>query len=75
VFEGGSIEVGKPQGFEGNLDYGAFRDAVESYYRNLVGSSGRAIKIQGGRDIRMINNWLHAPMKAQITVEMEGGGW
>ena len=70
-FEGGSIEVGKPHGYAGNLDYEAFRNAVESYFRKLVGSTGAAIKIQGGNNIRMFNNWFHVPMKAEITIDTD----
>ncbi len=73
-YERGSIEVSSPQGAIGNLDYAAFRDAVETYYRKLIGSSGQGIKIQGGSAI-MRDNWFHIPMTTEIAIDTESGGW
>lgn len=74
-YETGTIEVGKPQGTVGNLDYAAFRDAVEKYYRHLVGSMGRGIRINGAKDIVMRNNRFDFPMTSDITINTDSGGW
>ncbi len=74
-FEGGSIEVGKPQGYAGPLSYSAFRDAVEKYYRHLVGSTASGIRISGGSNIHMYNNLFSIPMTAEIEIDETKGGW
>jgi hypothetical protein len=40
----------------------AFRDAAEKYYRILVGSQGRVIHIEGGKNIRLRNNIFEREM-------------
>lgn len=75
-FEGGVLEVGPPQNLKGvNLDYMAFRDLVEKYYRSLIGSSGSGIRISGNcSNIRMFNNTFAMPMTAEIEVEQSSNG-
>jgi hypothetical protein len=34
-FEGGKLEVSPPRGYDGSLNYAAFREAVERYFRGL----------------------------------------
>jgi hypothetical protein len=36
-FEQGVLEVSRPRGYDGALDYAEFRRAVEAYFRSLVG--------------------------------------
>lgn len=74
-YEGGSIEVGKPQGYSGPLNYSAFRNAVEKYYRHLVGSTASGIRISGSSNIRMYNNWFSIPMTVEIKIDETSGGW
>ena len=74
-FETGTIEVGKPQGPAGNIDYRAFRDAVEQYYRRAVGSTGSAIKIVRGGSAIMRNNSIEFTATTDITIDTESGGW
>jgi hypothetical protein len=74
-YEGGIIEVSQPQGYSGPFSYSAFRDAVEKYYRHLVGSSASGIRISGGSNIRMYNNWFSMPMTAEIEIDETKGGW
>ena len=75
-FETTPIEVGSPQGYRGPFNYVAFRNAVERYYRSLVGAQGSAIHIEDARNIRMYNNLL---VKVQsVEFEVHGGadiGW
>ena len=42
--------------YAGDLNYGAFRECIEAYYRSLVGTSGTAIRIEGGGGHLMRNN-------------------
>src|SRR5262245_4681253 len=53
AFEGSALEVTRPDSYFGPLHFGAFRSAVEHYYRSLVGAKGSGIRIQGGGNIRM----------------------
>jgi len=56
-FENAPLEVGPPHGYNGPFNHEEFRNAVEEYYRGLVGSQGSAIRIKGGAGpIRMYNN-------------------
>jgi len=60
-FEKNPIEVGLPydssgKPYSGPMNYEVFRNGAESYFRNLVGSKGFGIHIEGGSNIRMQNN-------------------
>jgi hypothetical protein len=74
-FETGPIEVRLPEYYRGPINYDAFRDAAEKYYRSLVGSLGRGISIQGGTNIRMRNNIFIQEMTAEFEVEEGSAGW
>ena len=68
-FEKDPIEVSAPVGYDGPLDWEAFRDAVESYYRSLVGSQGSGIRIEGSKDIRMRNNRFIQPISVEFDFD------
>ena len=60
-FEKNPIEVSSPcdssgEPYPGPMNYQAFRNGAESYFRNLVGSKGFGVHIEGGSHIRMQNN-------------------
>lgn len=74
-FESGSIEVSRPHGYNGPINYKAFRTAVEKYYRGLVGSQGSGIRISGGRNIRMRNNTIIQPMSVEFEIDEGEAGW
>jgi hypothetical protein len=74
-YEGGANEVGSPQGYSGPFNYSSFRDAVEKYYRHLVGSTASGIRITGGSNIRMYNNWFSIPMTAEIEISETSQAW
>src|SRR5690554_6819331 len=44
-FEEDPIEVEAPDRLKGKIDYGAFREVAEQYYRSLIGSTGRIFHI------------------------------
>ena len=72
-YETAPIEVGPPQGkrYTGPWNHNVFRSQVEQYYRSLVGSKGRDIRITGdSKDIRM-RNCVH---KIEKRVEFEVSG-
>jgi len=74
-FETAPLEVGAPQGYRGPFNHDAFREAVEKYYRRLVGSKGSGIRISGGKNIRMRNNQFVFPSTADIEIQVGKGGW
>lgn len=56
-FETAALEVGRPAGYDGPLDYSKFREAAEECFRRQVGSRGSGIRVQdGASNIRMRNN-------------------
>lgn len=75
AFEADPIEVTRPEGYRGPFNYNAFRDAVEAYYRSLVGSTGSGIRIAGGGNIRMRNNTFVMPGRAQFDADEGNAGW
>ena len=73
-YEGGSIEVGPPHGYDGPFNHMAFRDAAEKYYRHLVGATASGIRISGGSNIRMYNNTFVVPMVTEIDIDSRTSG-
>lgn len=62
-FEKNPIEVSPPylstgELYSGVMNYQAFRNAAEDYFRGLVGAKASGIHIEGGSNIRMYNNLL-----------------
>jgi len=74
-FETGPIEVGSPVGYKGPFNYKAFRESAENYYRGLVGSQVRGIRIQGGSNIRMRNNTFVQNMNIEFEVGESDSSW
>ena len=75
-FESTPLEIGPPHGYRGPFNHQAFRDLVEQYYRNAIGSSGWAIRVApGAKNIRMQNNMIRTPMSAEIELPDGPGGW
>jgi len=74
-FETAPLEVGAPQGYKGPFNHEAFREAVEKYYRGLVGSKGSGIRISGGKNIRMRNCLFVSQSTAEIEIQASKGGW
>ena len=71
-FETSDIEAGPPQGYSGPFNYIAFRDAVERYYRNLVGSADSGIRA----NIRMRNNPFDFKRVEVFEIDASSaGGW
>jgi hypothetical protein len=60
-FEKNPIEVSPPyespgKPYSGVMNYEAFRNAAETYFRGLVGTRGSGIHIEGASNIRMYDN-------------------
>jgi hypothetical protein len=69
------LEVSAPTGYKGPFNHQAFQKIVERYFRGLVGSQGRGIRITGGSNIRMQNNTFVQPSEATFEVQVSGGTW
>jgi len=74
-FESTPLEVSKPIGYRGPFNYETFRQAVEAYYRSLVGGQGSGIHIEGGSNIRMRNNTFIQQEQVEFEVSKEGPAW
>jgi len=75
-FDTSPLEISKPNGYNGPFNHQAFREAVEKYYRSLVGSSGSGIRISAGAsNIRMRNNTFVQEAHAEFKVSKEGPAW
>ncbi len=74
-FDTSPLEVGSPVGYSGPLNYIAFRDGVERYYRGLVGAQGSGIHVTGGSNIRMQNNRFVKSETIEFDVDIPTRGW
>jgi hypothetical protein len=74
-YETGAIEVGRPAGYKGPFNQQEFSKCAEQYFRSLVGSKGRGIRIEGGGNIRMQNNTYEFSSKYSFNSEGSSGGW
>jgi hypothetical protein len=70
------VEVGRPEGYEGPFNHEQFSEAVENYYRSLVGSGGSGISFSGGGNICMKKNTFMKPAEFQIEINHgKEGAW
>jgi len=75
-FETGTIEVGPLRGYNGPFNYTAFRDEVETYYRELVGAKGKGIQMgPGTSNARMRNNTFITSKTVEFDVPDSQAGW
>jgi hypothetical protein len=74
-FETAPLEVSVPEGYKGPFNHQAFQKIIEDYYRSLVGSQGRGIRITGGSSIRMQNNTFVQSSEATFEVQVSSGTW
>lgn len=75
-FEDDPLEVEIPANLKGEINYGAFREVAEHYYRSLIGSSGGGIRIgPGSKNITMTNNRMWQTWTVEIPDVEHGGGW
>jgi hypothetical protein len=76
-FESEPLEVSRIAGdYRGPWNHAEFAALCERYYRSLVGSSGRGIRIGDGSNIRMRNNTFAMPQQAELVIpDDQGGAW
>lgn len=74
-FDKAALEVSRPRRYDGSLDYAPFRQAVEDYYRSMVGSLGSVIRIAGGGNVRMRNQVLAKTDEERVRYSEESLGW
>ena len=74
-YEENPIEVIPPAGFRNKINYLAFQEIIESYFRNMVGSSARGINIQNAKNVT-IKNYVHTQFTTgSFEIPESGGGW
>lgn len=65
--------------YKGPINWEAFRDVVEQYYRRSIGSEGTGIRIgAGSSNIVMRNNIIEATVESpawEVEDRPGGGGW
>jgi hypothetical protein len=69
-FETAPLEVSWPKDYEGPFNYNDFRQAVEYYYRSLVGSKGRGIHVQGPGSTFMFDNVFIKKMEVELDLNV-----
>ena len=70
------LEISNPPEYHGPFSYEAFRQAVENYYRSLVGTTGRGIRIGAGvTGLRMRNNTFVKTSSVEFEVSDQGSIW
>jgi hypothetical protein len=79
-YERDPLEVDHPfdasnQRYSGPMSYYAYREAVEHYYRKLVGSTGVGIHIEGGSGIRMYDNTFVVRHEVEFTASDTPSQW
>lgn len=75
-FESEPLEVSRPREAD-SLDLEEFRNAVEDYFRGLVGSSGRVLRVgPDASSLRMRNNRFVSSKTVEISViKNQGSTW
>jgi hypothetical protein len=74
-FEKDNIEVYLPEEYKGKLNYEDFRNAVEKYYRSLIGTQGQGIRVSGSSSVHMRNNTFVKEMIFQFNIKDSNLGW
>ncbi len=73
-FDTTPIEVESPPGYKGPFNYMAFREAVEGYYRSLVGEKGSLFLLKG-KGTRMYGVELVKVHSLEFEVGGGDAGW
>jgi hypothetical protein len=76
-YESEPLEVSRVSGgYRRPWNHAGFAELAEQYYRSAIGSSGRGIHIQGGRDVRMRNNLFVQHWDVELDIPDEpSGAW
>jgi len=75
-YEKEPVEVSAPIGsYRGHWSHTRFAEAVERYYRDLIGSQGRAIRIGAGSRVHMVNNVIVQERTIELELPGDSGGW
>ena len=68
-FEDDPVEVSRAFGsYEGNWNHQVFADLVEAYVRQLIGSRGSGIRIEGGSNVRTQDNSFIFQQEAEFAI-------
>ena len=63
-----SIEVGRPEGYEGPFNYAAFQKEAADYFKECIGAKGKGIGISGGSNVFMENNIIGIKKRVVIDI-------
>ena len=76
-FEKCPVEVFSPVGsYHGPMNHEQFSEAVEKYYRSIIGSQGSGIRIgSGAKNIRMRNNIIGKTEVTEIELSDQSNAW
>lgn len=77
-YETGPLEVGSPKGtkYTGPFDHQVFSEAVEKYYRSVVGSKASRFKRRGrSRNIRMPNQRFGVEQVVEFELYGPDSSW
>jgi hypothetical protein len=62
-----NVEVGPPNGYEGEFNHVGFAAAARRYFSETIGPQGRGIRIQGNpKELRMRNNTFNRKFEAKF---------
>ena len=74
-FEHHPLEVSSPSMYRRAWNQNAFRDLVETYYRQLLGPTGSGINVPGTSTAQMTSNHVECPMSASLQASEDPGTW
>ena len=74
-FEHHPLEVSRPSMYRKAWNQNAFRDLVETYYRQLIGPTGGGINVPGTSTGQLKNNQVGHPMSASLQASEDPGTW
>jgi hypothetical protein len=71
------IEVDHPEGAKTpiSLNYMAFRDAGERYYRKIVGQSNAVFSFGNSTNVRMYDNTINMPYSEEFEINESSPAW
>ena len=68
------LEVSWPVGYRGPLDYYAFREGIEAYYRDLVGSAEGEPPAEATADVRRQGTTFASPSSFEFEIDTSNDG-
>ena len=73
-YDTASLEVSRPKGYDGSIDYDQFREEVEVYYRESIGPSASAVRFKKSSKERMYQHRVVSQKEVRVRCVGEGSG-